>query len=84
VISQAADGSHVVIAAFARPGSTIDVRLNGRFVRRVRVGSTFWADIALPAARPGDVVFLAGVGDHHFSHSITVGRTPGGEVVHGE
>jgi hypothetical protein len=82
VASQAADGSHVVIAAFARPGAVLDVHVNGRFVARARTGKSGWVNVPLAGARPGDLVELAGIGDHEFSHAIVLGPTPSLALVH--
>jgi hypothetical protein len=82
VASQAADGSHVVIAAFARPGSRFDVRVNGKVVARAKIGKSSWVNLPLPSARPGDIVELRGVGNDHFSHAISLGMTPRREIVH--
>jgi uncharacterized repeat protein (TIGR01451 family) len=82
VLSEHADGSHVVIAAFARPGAFFDVCVNAKVIRRVTVGASFWVDIPLPTARPGDIVELDGIGNHRFSHAISLGLTPKTEIVH--
>jgi len=76
VASQAKDGSHVVISVFARPGWTFYAYVNAT---RIVVGKTHrngWVKVSLPTARPGDLVWLAGINHHFFSHVITLGRTP--------
>ena len=83
VVSQEPGGSEPVISAFGRPGSLLDVRVNGRVVERARIGATGWVNVPLPRARPGDVVDLKGVAGRHYSHAITVGKTPASQVVHG-
>jgi hypothetical protein len=82
VASQAADGSHVVIAAFGRPGAVFDVRVNGKVVARARIGKSSWVNVPLPTASPGDLVELRGIGNDHFSHAISLGMTPDSEIVH--
>ena len=79
--SQDPDGTHVVIAAFGRPGYVFDVQVNGRVVARATLGKSSWAKISLPTARPGDIIELAGVGVHEFSHAIWLSMTPGRAVV---
>jgi len=65
-----------VISVFARPGWTFYAYVNAT---RTVVGKTHrngWVKVSLPTARPGDLVWLAGINHHFFSHVITLGRTP--------
>ena len=41
-----------------------------------RRGRNGWVRISLPTARPGDLIWLAGINHHYYSHVITLGKTP--------
>ena len=81
VVSQAKDGSHVVIKAFARPGWSFWVYVNRTRKAKAVTHKNGWVTISLPTARPGDLVWLAGINHHYYSHVITLGRTPGSAKV---
>jgi len=84
VLSQAKDGSHVVIDAFARPGWTFYAYVNATRITHAKTGRNGWVKVSLPTARPGDIVWLAGINHHYYSHVITLGRTPGSATVRSE
>ena len=77
VASQSADGRHVVINAFARPGWTFYAYVNSKRIVKAKTHKNGWVRISLPTAGPGDLVWLSGINRHLFSHVLTLGRTPG-------
>jgi uncharacterized repeat protein (TIGR02543 family) len=76
VLSQSKDGRHVVIDAFARPGWTFYAYVNATRIKKGKTHKNGWVKISLPTARPGDLIWLAGINHHYYSHVVTLGKTP--------